>query len=234
MKALLLGILSLGFIQLTLAQSSLSLSYEGGAIQPNDTVIFYGDSGVNTTITAYLFVSNNTNTDLAVKVKKTEISIVPGTENTFCWGQCYIPSVYVSPQAITIPAQTTDNHSFWGEYHPQGQLGTSILRYTFFVDNDSNDSVAVYVKYTATPTGVSENELSLALIYPNPASEFIYIKNFKQDNSHIIFKEMTGKIICEISLSSFPLDVRNWSAGVYFYQIVDENMSLPKKLVIAK
>ncbi|MCX7696792.1 MAG: hypothetical protein N2Z72_03745, partial [Bacteroidales bacterium] len=174
------------FISLALlAQQSLSLSYAGGLLNPNDTIVVYGDSGLYTTIVIHIYVTNQTNQNLPVKVKKAEIQIVPGSENTFCWGQCYIPTVYVSPDAITIPAHTTDDHSFWGEYKPMGHLGVSTIRYTFFVSDNPSDSVAVYVKYIATPVGINEIAKNKPILYLNDTGQWLYISHETQMESLI-------------------------------------------------
>jgi len=91
------------------------------------------DSSQYTAQYVQLAVENISDNNINVKVKKTEISVVPGTENSFCWVMCYDASVLVSTKYITIPAHSMNSTDFYGEYYPKGHLGTSIIRYTFLI-----------------------------------------------------------------------------------------------------
>lgn len=226
-------LIALIFWVFLISQQSLSLSYEGGNIGLNDTVVVFGDSGVYTTMVVYIYVTNQTNQGLSVKVKKAEIQVVPGSENTFCWGQCYIPTVYVSPDPVVIPAQTTDDHSFWGEYKPMGNLGTSILRYTFFVSDNPSDSVSVYVKYTVTPVGITDPAIKSPELILDHSTQWLYLVDNNKEKSEIVFYTVTGQKMGVFSTEMFPLFVGNWPQGVYFYSF-NGNLSQAYKLFIIK
>jgi len=101
-------------------------------------------------IEAHLAVANIGNTDISVKVRKIEKNVVLGAANTFCWGTCVLPSVFVSPQAITIASQTTDQTNFSGDFIPNNTVGTSEIMYSFFNEANPADSAYVTVKYSVS------------------------------------------------------------------------------------
>ena len=104
----------------------------------------------------HIKVKNLTDKEIEVKVRKTEISLVDGSVNTFCWGgSCFMPIVYTSPLSTKIGANTTDFTSFAGDYYPEGVNGTSIISYTFFNVQDEEDSVIVTAFYQVGTDGIN-------------------------------------------------------------------------------
>ncbi|MCF8218012.1 MAG: T9SS type A sorting domain-containing protein [Bacteroidales bacterium] len=220
---------------------SLSLSNNGDAISNGDEINFFGDSTSNNTIYSYIDVTNNTGNDLDVLVKKVELSLVSGSENTFCWGVCFTPSTYVSPSAVTISANSTTS-DFYGEYMPKGNLGESKIMYVFYPENDENDSVAVVVNYNATPVGIEENSFKpdLADAYPNPADNKVFFKYDMQEpvnNAKIIIRNMIGSIVKEQRLTQqagkVSFETYDLNEGIYFYSyIIDDETYVTRKLIV--
>jgi len=204
---------------------NLSLSTDGGALTPDETIYIWGDSGQYSTIYCYLHVTNNSASNMDVMVKKTEISILPGSENSFCWGSCYIPTVFVSPTPITIIAGQTDLSSFSGDYMPKGFAGLSTIRYTFFSKTNVNDSVAVNVVFGSGTASINSFETESAVsAYPNPATSFVnftYQSN-ASSNGELVILSAAGTEVYRTAISpNTPLnvDVRNFNAGLYFYSV---------------
>lgn len=225
---------------LTFAQS-IGLSINQNAINNGDEVTIYGDSATSTTIYAHIDVTNNTGSDLDIKVKKVEMSLVSGSQNFFCWGQCYTPATYVSPSPVNVAAGATTG-GFDGEYMPKGNLGTSKIMYVFFVDGDQNDSTAVIVNFMATPVGVEKNSMKpeLSDAFPNPANEKVSFKyELPSDvtDARIIIRNMIGAVVKEVRLSQqtgeATIDTYELNEGVYFYSyILNDKIYVTRKLVI--
>ena len=51
-------------------------------------------------------VRNLSSDDLNVLVKKEVVEDLEGVMNYFCWGMCFGPDTYVSPNPVAIPANT--------------------------------------------------------------------------------------------------------------------------------
>jgi surface protein len=60
---------------------------------------------------------------------------------------------------------------------------------------------------------------STSSIYPNPATDFIYIKNLKGLNSYKIF-DLSGRVILQNALNENKIDIKSLSKGNYILQII--------------
>lgn len=223
-KYYLLFIFLLSSSVLVFSQNSLRLYYNDILLANDDTMYFFMDSSQYTAQYVQLAVENVSDNNLDVKVKKTEISIVPGTENSFCWVMCYDESVLVSTKYITIPAHSINNIDFYGEYYPKGHLGTSIIRYTFFDMNNTTDSASMIAVYVATPVGIEEmRESNNILLYPNPTSGIVNLNlDLKKDFTIEIYNSLGAKVLQENIISNC-VDLSQLPEGIYYYRIKENN-----------
>ena len=104
----------------------------GDLVVNNDTIYLTGTKSTEL-LEVRLSVTNNTESAVSLKLKKTEIFVIEGAETSFCWGECYTPAVFISPMIITIQPRGSDLNSFSGDYRPFGMEGTSMVRYTFLI-----------------------------------------------------------------------------------------------------
>lgn len=146
MKNLLFTICFGLIISITGNTQNLTLSDSTGQI-PHGSFVTIGGSPSSGLMTSYAFVTNNSANPMGVKVRKIENYVVPDAMNLFCWGLCFGPQVYVSPDTLLIGPGQTNFHDFHGEYFPNGTTGTTSMTYVFFDDANPNDSVAFHVLY---------------------------------------------------------------------------------------
>lgn len=215
------------------SQNSLKLYYNNNLLANDDSIYFFMDSSQYTAQYVQLAVENISDNNLNVKVKKTEISVVPGTENSFCWVQCYDASVLVSTQYITIPAHSINTNDFYGEYYPKGHLGTSIIRYTFFDMNNATDSASMIAVYVATPVGIEELvENNNILLYPNPNSGIANLNlDFEKDFTIEIFNSLGAKVFQENIISN-SIDLSQLQEGIYYYRIKENNQIKTSNILV--
>lgn len=227
----------------TALAQNLSLSdASGGALAPDSYFYIWGDSSNSTTMESHFSITNNSASALDIKVKKTEISVILGSENAFCWGQCFIPEVFVSPDAIAINSGATNTDGFIGDYKPKGFLGSSTIRYTFFDSNNVNDSVAVYVVYGATPAAIAIKPATIEFsnAFPNPATSvvsFNYDLQSAQGLGELVITDLLGSEIFISTLSNdkgkLTVDVSGFTGGVYFYSLrLDGKSQFTRKLIV--
>ena len=104
------------------------------------------------------------------------------------------------------------------------------LRHTEFWDYGS------YTPFSSTNCSVLSTEsvgVNVVSVYPNPTTDKIFISNLESSNTQIRIFNVLGKIVHQqknnlengVSLSQFP-------KGIYMIQIVAENKTLSKKLVL--
>lgn len=131
------------------AQSLYTANFPGNTIVGFDT-----DPAL---VASFDIVNNSANT-ISVRVTKTDLSVVAGTDNVFCWGgNCFPPGTFTSPLTVTLGAgqQTNSVNRFIGDYYPNNVAGTSTIRYCFYDDNNSLDQTCVDITYDALFTSVA-------------------------------------------------------------------------------
>jgi hypothetical protein len=86
--------------------------------------------------------------------------------------------------------------------------------------------------FTIDPVGVNDKKDNEVTFYPNPASEKIYFKNpFKQDAS-VQICDTKGIVIFSFPSIPHMIDLAQFSKGIYFLKITNENFGFMKKLVM--
>jgi len=244
MKKLLLSLLVLlGFFFVSRAQM-LELYHGGEPFEMGEKVTIIDYPQVFELV-SHISVKNVSSQSLTLLCRKIELEVVPGTSNTFCWGICFAPSVYLSPLTIQLPAgQTTDEFS--GHLMPAGIIGTTKMCYSFFPQSSPNDSTYFYVDFLATPNvGINDlvsNKVFVSKPYPNPAtSQVSFDYNFPEGSTSatINIHNLLGAKVKEVNISGFSgkatIDVNNLNDGIYFYSVNVANEILEtKRLVISR
>ncbi|MFH1297672.1 MAG: T9SS type A sorting domain-containing protein [Bacteroidota bacterium] len=218
---------------------NLSLIHEGNPVPNNGTVTYTGEP-TTLVIDAQIGVTNNGPGLLSVMCKKEEISLIPLTINTFCWDNCYPPDIYVSLGPLDItPGET--NTAFLGEYAPDSHPGQSVIRYTFFVMNNPNDSVCFRALYNAYPLGIEGRQgiATLSNAYPNPANTQASCRYAVENGTTalLLVRNVLGTVVNEILLTGkgeVQIPTRDLSEGIYFYSlVVNGQTQSTRKLVVS-
>ncbi|MBI9038536.1 MAG: T9SS type A sorting domain-containing protein [Bacteroidales bacterium] len=248
-KSLLILMLSVLIVIIGNTQS-IELYYEGSLLS-NDTIEIQGDVNADTLYT-YIFqgdttyyynyevlseidVKNISTNTLNIHCKKRYIQILNDTENIFCWLSCFPPYTFESIIPTTIQSDETTT-IFSGHYKPRGQLGCSLIAYTFFDDSNNSDSAMVVVKYIMQDciyNAIPENTLvnnGFSLPYPNPTKEKIFLKNNSFDFKTGFF-ELYNNLGVIVKTFSFTLNnnilefsTKELKSGIYFYKIFTDNV----------
>jgi hypothetical protein len=196
----------------------------------NDSIYLSGTQSTEL-IEIKLSVTNNRSTAVSIKLKKTEIQLMEGTECSFCWGECYTPAVFVSPMAITIQPGATDRNSFVGDYRPFGIEGTTIVKYTFFSPADTSWQQSVTVFFQIGGSGVDSRDIlrPVIAVFPNPANRMIQIRfdDGQPVSRTVTLVDMQGRPVLSATLAAgcntVDWPVEKLPSGIYFLQTRDEN-----------
>lgn len=243
MKRFYISLMLVASINFFASSQSLSLKKSDDTNINNGDTITLTDANATASFALNLKVTNTSSSTIDIKVKKTEISLIAGSSNTFCdWNSCFPPSTYVSPNALSLGSNVT-NSAFMGDYHSHGNAGTSTIMYTFFNDANTNDSIAVVVNFIAGFVGIESNEQNITIsnAYPNPTKNIFYL-DYDFSNSHSARVEIINVIGSIVKVQEIQglngkaiIDVSNLNNGVYFYSvIVDNKKYISKKLIIQK
>jgi len=81
-------------------------------------------------------------------------------------------------------------------------------------------------------TSVEENSKTIQLIYPNPATDKIYISNLKEDNTLIKIYDINGRLVLENKISNNQyLNISNISKGIYQIKFEGSDWNEMRKLI---
>lgn len=91
----------------------------------------------------------------------------------------------------------------------------------------TGDNYTTECQSLSTSEAINKNEMS---IYPNPATDFIYIKNLKGFTSYKIF-DTSGRIVLQNLLHEEKIDITPLSKGNYILQIVSKDNTQSLKFI---
>ena len=212
-------------------------------VTPTDTDVTsdtaeYFNSSPSSTIVAPLLVINNSGLTIDVKVRRTVLSVVPGSVNFFCWDLCYAPGTSVSGGTVSIAAGDTA-FLFYADYNPSGNSGTSYIKYKFYNNVDSTEFASATIKYTSGTVGIEDEEMGVTNVYPNPASQYInFDYSIGSNKSSISIADITGKIVRNINLqensSKQVIGLDGLTDGIYIYTFYVNGKAISTKKFIIK
>lgn len=219
------------------SQTLEMFTFENVKLNNGDTVYSEGLPSA-TEIIGEVKVLNISGADKSVICEKEEISIVPGTENTFCWGSCFPPTTFVSPNPIILVSGDTSS-GFSGHYAPKNIIGTSVIRYVFRILH--GDTICVFIKFNALYNSIANNNFNsnISAPFPNPANNNVSI-NYNisnKSNASIKIHNVYGKLEKQLSLLDtkgvINFDVSDLPSGIYFYSLsLDGKIVKTNKLII--
>lgn len=193
---------------------------------------------------AFIWVKNACETPMQnIFVRRTVNEEVSGSMNSFCFGiNCYGPTTNESTVPVEIAAGVTDK-SFYGDYTPNGNGGSTSITYEFF-DNVTFGvpvSAKTTVIYKISAMGIDDNQLVFKGPFPNPASQnasFEYNIPSGYTHTKLIVRDMLGVEVISTQLDDKngkkTIDVSNLASGIYFYTLKSGNKILLSKKLIVK
>jgi len=240
MKKLLLFIYLTGILSfIGYSQINLTLSDSTGAVANKAEITFRG-SPSKSDIESYIFVTNTSDNSINVLVKRVRISLIDSSDS-FCWGLCYDSTTDVAHLHVAIPAHTKDTLSFSGHYNPHGLVGVSSVRYVFYDERNTADSVCFVALYNTYGVGI-ENQgpaKDLVRVYPNPADKMISIGYSigAFSDASLVIRNLLGSAVRSISLQNSEglvnVNTIELNDGIYFYSLmVNGETKITRKLII--
>ncbi len=224
---------------------SLELYYQDLPLVNGDDAVILEDPSLQL-ITIHIGFKNISGISIPVKVKMHEVDVIQGTMHYFCFGgTCYPPGTVESPNAYTLAAGELSEDQFFADYMPYGNQGTSWVKYTFFNENNTNDSVCVVVNFISGYLGVADDlldQLTLSKAYPNPANNYVSfnytlpagIRSAKLEIHNLLGSVVNEAVITD-SRGKLTLSMAGLPEGMYFYTLSAENKSVVAgKLIIRR
>lgn len=201
---------------------SLSLFYESSPVSNNSYIYITGNESTSELVVPLTF-TNNGSEFIDVCVKKAEIQLVPGTENTFAFGGLLFPPfTYQSPIQVGLEVGESSSE-FSGYYMPYNNPGESIIKYTFFDYNNSADSICVNVLFL-----IEDDDPLLTDVDPDFASipELLTVE-ISGSNTHFTMGTGTTVWFNQGSSTIYPMSVNEVNNTLLEAEFLFSNMKIP-------
>ncbi len=229
------------------------------ADEPLEGDIFQAENAVLVGLDVNTVAQTLTNTECEAKPYYFYASILEGTDFTYSLGICnpyptaeIIVNVAGEPGANSFSVQDDGggNCGFIIVANCQGTLVTPTsytassepTNVTISVVNDCNDYTEVYNFEACQPTGIEEAvaaNFAITALAPVPAISFIDLA-FMSKNSETVsvqIYDVTGKLVAQQNINevqlnnTLRLDIANYSAGVYFISLSNNQYTVTDKFV---
>lgn len=243
MKKVLLPLVIIILTAFFVSGQSFTLSWNGETL--GDTLTVGPDEVPASEIVFQAIVHNNTNNGSNIKVLRNEILMLEGTSSYFKWGPSYFnDTTNLSPNYEFVPAGGSSvSGKFSGNYKINGAVGVSIIEYTFFNKDNTDENVKIVVKFDSSPEAIDENILKntwISEIYPNPATNFVAIDYdipLEVNEASVRIVNLLGSVLQEqkidASNNSLKMNIQDMRRGIYFYSITfNGEIYSTKKLII--
>ena len=208
--------------------------YDGEAIECTNDEYGYGE------YIQHMQLRNLTSNDMNVIIEKEVIETLEGTINSFCWGMCYGPDTYISPEAVTVLANSlnTDDLSFHNIYD-EDVYGYVVVRYYAYDEHNPDERISIIVKFHKSGEGVNDNTQTMGQAYPNPASSTVSFDYSFDGNLTAVVYNIVGQEVLRQDLNAsngqMSFSVADLNDGIYFCtMLVNGRASTTQKFVVKK
>ncbi len=94
-------------------------------------------------------------------------------------------------------------------------------------------SLATYAQENTASLNSNETEIAGFKLYPNPATaDVVYLTTQQNDIKEVRVFDVFGELVLTDRISSKALDISRLSPGIYMVQVVENNKSINRKLVV--
>lgn len=189
-------------------------------------------------------IRNLTSEDWNVLVKKEVIEDLEGVSNYFCWGLCFGPDTYVSPNPVAVPANSVTSVgalSFHAMFE-DNVFGKVQVKYSAYDERHPEDAVTINVVFHKSGEGVHEvAAVRFGQAYPNPASSvvnFDYNVN-ASDRASVSVYNLLGQEVMNLPINTLQdrlsISVADLNNGIYFCNLfVNGSAVKTEKFVVKK
>lgn len=219
---------------------SLQFEWNGNVYSDGETIECTNDEFGYGEYIQHMQIRNLTSGDLNVIVEKEVLEDLEGTMNYFCWGSCFGPDVYVSPNPVTVAGSTVtgeDALSFHVLFN-EDVFGYVVMKYYAYDDHNPDQRVSILVKFHKSGEGIGEN-VQMGNAYPNPASSTVHFDYSSDGNLTAVVYNIVGQEVMRQDLNAnsgqMTLSVADLTDGIYFCtMLVNGRTATTQKFVVKK
>ena len=191
----------------------------------------------------HMQLRNLTSNDLNVIVEKEIIEDLEGEINLFCWGNCFGPDVYVSPNPVMVPANsvTEENALSFHVIFDESLYGKVQMKYSAYDEDHPNDRVTINVVFIKSGVGVRETAaVRFGQAYPNPASSLVnFDYNFSAcSKASVSVYNLLGQEVKSQDVNGLQghvsISVSDLNEGIYFCKLFVNGCAVKTEKFVVK
>ena len=220
---------------------SLQFEWDGHVYADGEVIECTNDEYGYGEFIQHLQLRNLTSSDLNVIIEKEVVEDLEGTSNFFCWGQCYLNTVFVSaPVPVAANSLNTSDLSFHVIFD-ESVYGRVKMIYYAYDESNPSERVSINVVFSKSGVGVNENStLRFGKAYPNPASSvvnFDYTLNPGDKASvsvyNLLGQEVKSQLVNNLQ-GRLSISVADLSEGIYFCNLFVNGCALKTEKFVVK
>lgn len=199
-------------------------------VQPSYTLNI--EQGVGTTAASYIFFKNNSDSGLVLKWQLLQTNI----ENTdwqvaLCdYNQCYVGV----PDSGSMRALDISQNGFLKPNVVMSSPGEAYYTFAVYDEANPNQKDTVTFNYKASyPQSVSEYNSKKLIIYPQPSSDLLYIKNHTSGAIKFMVFNLQGQLMKNGKLEGH-IDISTLPRGKYILDLTTNDNITIEKLLFSK
>ena len=226
-----------------LSAQSLRFELNGTVYEEGEVVECTNDEYGYGEYIQHMQLRNLTPDEMNIIVEKEVIEDLEGTMNFFCWGSCFGPDVYVSPNPVPLAGNTvTDDQAL--SFHTmfnEDVFGKVQVKYSAYDERHPEDAVTINVVFRKSGVGVHESSaVTFGQPYPNPASSTVNFDcNMQGSYTTAVVYNLLGQEVMRQEINTFEnklsLSVAGLNDGVYFCSVMRDGQTVSTvKFVVKK
>jgi len=237
------------------AHAQLSFVYPNTTESLNGTTIEVPTQDNVSDEEVLLWVLNESETTYSVKCRRTELSVLPGTENNVCWYICPNTNQVAGENPVWVvgfgtteltensaPGSTIQSFSF--HYLPENLDGCSKFKVELFNADDPTETLATFdILFNHTEncfTSVAELTALDFSMAPNPANDRValtldtYKGSYKVEVSDVLGQVVYRQQMNAALSNKMSIPTAGLNSGMYFLSITDGTKTLKTSKLLVK
>lgn len=228
----------MGFV----SAQTLQFEWNGTVFNEGETIECTNDEYGYGELIQHMELRNLTSEPMKVLIEKEVIQDLEGVTNSFCWGMCFGPDTYVSPEAVEVQANSlnVDELSFHALYEEE-VYGDVIVKYYAYEERMPDQRISIIVRFRKSGVGLNEtSSVYFGQPYPNPASSMVsFDYNMSGSNATAVVYNLVGQEVMRQEINTFDgkmsLSVADLNDGIYFCSVMRNGQTFATvKFVVKK
>ena len=224
-----------------ISAQSLRFEWDGTVYEDGAVVVCENDEYEIGEYIQHMQIRNLTSENLNVVVEKEVLENLESTLNWFCWGMCFGPDTYVSPNGLLVEPNSlnADDLSFHVMFE-EPVFGYVVMKYYAYNERNPDEKISLIVKFHRSGNGVIDNSrpMTMSHAYPNPASSTVHFNYSCDGNLTAVVYNLLGQEVLREELNAndgqMSISVDDLQDGIYFCTMKVNGLAVATEKFVVK